>query len=91
MVIQVGSTFHPARTVANIFGNWINCVDHMFKILIRMRALAYVEITRFLRIKHLLSHAGYLLVSNFYLFMAVYTSQEESRTIYVGVCTVERH
>ena len=40
--IQIGSTLHPPRSVANIFGNWLNGVDPRFKLLIRMGAIAVV-------------------------------------------------
>jgi hypothetical protein len=41
-IIQIGSTLYPPRSVANIFGNWLNGVEHRFKILIRVGALAII-------------------------------------------------
>jgi hypothetical protein len=41
-IIQVGSTLYPPICSANIFGNWLNDVDHRFKILIREGALAVI-------------------------------------------------
>jgi hypothetical protein len=41
-VIQIGSTLYPPRSVANIFGNWLNGVDPRFKILIRVGAIAVI-------------------------------------------------
>ena len=41
-IIQIGSTLYPPRSVANIFGNWLNGVDRRFKILIRVGALAVI-------------------------------------------------
>ena len=38
--IQIGSTLYPPRSVANIFGNWLNGVDPRFKLLIRVAAIA---------------------------------------------------
>ena len=40
--IQIGSNLYPPRSVANIFGNWLNGVDSKFKLLIRMRAIAII-------------------------------------------------
>ena len=59
-IIQIGSSLYPPRSVANIFGNWLNGVDHRFKILIKVGGLplfgrsGYVGMTRFLMIKILL-------------------------------------
>lgn len=39
-VIQVASGLYPPRSVANIFGNWLYRIDHKFRILIRVGALA---------------------------------------------------
>jgi hypothetical protein len=33
---------YPALSVANIFGNWLNGVDHRVKLFIRMGALAAI-------------------------------------------------
>src|SRR5664279_2284930 len=41
-IIQIGSTLYPPRSIANIFGNWMNGVDHRFKRLIRVAALAVI-------------------------------------------------
>jgi hypothetical protein len=41
-IIQIGSTLYPPRSVAHIFGNWLNGVDHRFKILIRVGAIAII-------------------------------------------------
>ena len=41
-IIQIGSTLYPARSVANIFVNWLNGVDHRFKRLIRVGAIAVI-------------------------------------------------
>lgn len=41
-VIQIGSTLYPPCSVANIFGNWLNGVDHRFKLLIRVGAFAFI-------------------------------------------------
>jgi hypothetical protein len=38
LVIHLGSTLYPPRSVADIFGNWLNGVDYTFKILLRMGA-----------------------------------------------------
>jgi hypothetical protein len=35
-IIQIDSTIYPPRSVANIFGNWFNGVNHRFKVLIRV-------------------------------------------------------
>jgi hypothetical protein len=39
-IIQIGSTLYPPKSVANIFGNWLNGVDARFKVLIRVGAIA---------------------------------------------------
>jgi hypothetical protein len=41
-IIQIGSSLYPPRSVANIFGNWLNGVDHKYKMLIRMGAMAVI-------------------------------------------------
>ena len=41
-IIQIGSSLYPPRSVANIFGNWLNGVDNRFKILIRVGAIAVI-------------------------------------------------
>jgi hypothetical protein len=41
-VIQIGSTLNPPRSIANIFVNWLNRVDSMFKTLIRVGMIAVV-------------------------------------------------
>ena len=41
-IIQIGSTLYPPRSIANIFGNWLNGVDRRFKLLIRVGALAII-------------------------------------------------
>ena len=40
--VQIGSTLYPPRSVANIFGNWLNGVDPRFKLLIRVGAIAVI-------------------------------------------------
>ena len=40
--IKIGSTLYPPRSVANIFGNWLNGVDPMFKLLIRVEAIVVI-------------------------------------------------
>ena len=40
--IQIGSTLHPPRTVANIFGNWLNGVDPRFKLFSRVGAITVI-------------------------------------------------
>ena len=39
-IIQIGSTLYPPRSIANIFGNWLNGVNIRFKTLIRVGAIA---------------------------------------------------
>jgi hypothetical protein len=41
-IIQIGSTLYPPRSVANIFGNWLNGVETRYKTLIRMGAIAVI-------------------------------------------------
>jgi hypothetical protein len=41
-VIQVASTLYPPRSIANIFGNWINDIERRFKKHIRMGAIAFI-------------------------------------------------
>ena len=41
-IIQLNSTIYPPKSIANIFGNWLNGVDNRFKQLIRVRALAII-------------------------------------------------
>jgi hypothetical protein len=63
LVIQVGSTLYPPLSVASILGNWLNIVNHKFKLLIRMKVLtvfgrySYLEMTRFLHYTHCLSRS----------------------------------
>jgi hypothetical protein len=41
-VIQVASTLFPPRSIANIFGNWLNGIDNRFKKHIRVGAIAFI-------------------------------------------------
>jgi hypothetical protein len=41
-IIQMSSTLYPPRSVPNIFGNWLNGVDHRYKTLIRVGAIAVI-------------------------------------------------
>jgi hypothetical protein len=42
LVIQVASTLYPPCSIANIFGNWFNKIDHRFKKHIRVGAIAFI-------------------------------------------------
>jgi hypothetical protein len=41
-IIQVASTLYPPRSIANIFGNWLNGIEHRFKKHIRVEAIAFI-------------------------------------------------
>ena len=41
-IIHMGSILYPPKSIANIFGNWLNGVEHRFKRLIRVGALAVI-------------------------------------------------
>ena len=41
-VIQVASNLYPPRSAANIFGNWLRGIDHKYRILIRVGAIAII-------------------------------------------------
>jgi hypothetical protein len=41
-VIQVASTLFPPRSIANIFGNWLNGIDNRFKRHIRVGAIDFI-------------------------------------------------
>ena len=41
-VIQVASGLYPSCSVANIFGNWLHGIDHKFRNLLRVGALAVI-------------------------------------------------
>jgi hypothetical protein len=41
-VIQVASTLFPPRSIANIFGNWLNGIDHRFKKHIMVGAIVFI-------------------------------------------------
>jgi hypothetical protein len=41
-IIQISSTLYPPKSVANIFGNWLNGVAHRFKTLIRIGTIAII-------------------------------------------------
>ena len=38
--IQIASIFYPLHCIANIFGNWLHDIDHKFRIIIRVGAIA---------------------------------------------------
>jgi hypothetical protein len=40
--MQLDSTLDPSRMVAHIFDNWLNEVDHSFKILIMVEVIAVI-------------------------------------------------
>jgi hypothetical protein len=39
LVIKIGSTFYPPRSIENIFGNWFNDLNSRFKLLIRVKVI----------------------------------------------------
>jgi hypothetical protein len=41
-IIQIGSSLYPPRSIANIFGNWLNGVVVRYKSLIRVGAIAVI-------------------------------------------------
>ena len=41
-VIQVASNLYPPSSVANIFGNWLHGIDHKYRILLRVEAIAII-------------------------------------------------
>jgi hypothetical protein len=41
-IIQVASGLYPPHSVANIFGNWLHGIDHKFRILLRVGAIAII-------------------------------------------------
>ena len=41
-IIQVASNLYPPRSVTNIFGNWLHGIDHKYKILLRVGAIAII-------------------------------------------------
>ena len=40
--IQIASNLYPPRSVANIFGNWLHGIDHRFRTIIRVGAIAVI-------------------------------------------------
>ena len=40
--IQIASNLYPPKSVANIFGNWLNGVDSRLKLIIRVGAIAVI-------------------------------------------------
>lgn len=59
-IIQVASNLYPPRSMANLFGNWLQGVDHKSRMLIRVGAAALfwslwlVEMIQFLMVITLL-------------------------------------
>ena len=41
-VIQIASGLYPPYSVANVFGNWLHMIDHKFRTLLRVGALAII-------------------------------------------------
>lgn len=41
-IIHIGSTLYPPRSIANIFGNWLNGAEVRFRSLIKVEALAVI-------------------------------------------------
>ena len=41
-VIQIASGLYPPCSVANVFGNWLHGIDHRFRTLLRVGALAVI-------------------------------------------------
>jgi hypothetical protein len=41
-IIQVASNLYPPCSVANIFGNWLHGIDHRFRTLNRVGAVAII-------------------------------------------------
>jgi hypothetical protein len=40
--MQVASTLYLPQSVTNIFGNWLNDIDHIFRMHIRVGAIAFI-------------------------------------------------
>jgi hypothetical protein len=96
-VIQIGSTLYPPRSVANIFGNWLNGVDPRFKILIRVGAIAVIWSLwlcindKVFNDKNASLFAGYLPVYGYAPFLVSSTACGVSRPLYGGLYTVGGH
>ena len=60
--IQIVSNLYPPKSVANIFDNWLHGIDNKYRTIIRVGVMplfghsGFVETTRFLMIKILLSY-----------------------------------
>ena len=88
--IQIAFGLYPPFSVANVFGNWLHGIDHRFRILLRVGALAviwslgYVEMIRFLTIKVLLCCRLSIDVPGLFVYGPLYNAGE-SRLVYGGV------
>jgi hypothetical protein len=96
-IIQIGSTLYPPRSIANIFGNWLNGVDSRYKTIIRVGAIAVAwplwlcRNDKVLNDKKFLYHAGHLPVYSFAPFMVATSTFGGSRPLYGGVYTIAEH
>jgi hypothetical protein len=86
-VIQVGSALYPPCSVANIFGNWINGMDHMFKVLIRVGAFVVIWSLRLCRNDKVFNDKNSSLLQVIYRCIILL----RSCSVYGDVYTIERH
>ena len=90
--IQIGSTLYPPRSVANIFGNWLNGVAARFKLLIRVGAIAVIWSLWLCRNDKVFNNKSSSLLQVIYRCTALLRSwsslqRAENRDLFTEVCT----
>jgi hypothetical protein len=93
-LIQLASTLYQPSSVANIFRNRLNSVDHRFKKHIRVEAIAVIWSLWLCRNDEVFndktfSFVGYLPVNQYFPFMVISTAGGESGPVYRGLFTIE--
>jgi hypothetical protein len=91
-IIQIGSTFYPLRSIANIFGSWLNGVVSKFKILIRVGAIAVIWLLWLCRNDKVFYDKNYSLMQVIYQRMTLLRlwsllQRSEDRNLFTEVST----
>jgi hypothetical protein len=95
LVIQVASSLFLPCGITNIFGNWLNEIDHRFKKYIRVGAIVFIwslwlwRNDKVCNKKKLFHFVGYIQGYQYSLLMVISTEGRGSRLIYGGLCMVE--
>jgi hypothetical protein len=89
--IQVASDLYPPTSVANILGNWLHVINHRFRTVIRVGALAILWSLWICRNDKVFNDKKYSLLQDIYKCTATLrswsTQKMQIRDLFMEVCT----